>query len=275
MIPARWRHMMLIRVLRRAAASALDNNKASGDGEDSIRSVVELVDELRTIVARVESTVSGKEGRSAVIPIMKSLLSLDNELYKAISVGACKYDNGIHPKHRLMKYHEFFCKNVGTEDTVLDIGCGNGFLTSDVAKCTSGRVVGIDMNRGNIDFAKKHYHADNIEYIYGDVNTDIKPGHFDIVILSNVLEHLSNRVGFLRQVREKVSPSEFLLRVPMYEREWMVPLKQELGIDYLLDATHEIEYTQEQFFEELKAAGLVPEAWEIRWGEIWCCATPE
>jgi len=65
------------------------------------------------------------------------------------------------------------------------------------------------------------------------------------------------------------------VRVVENEREWMVPLKEELGVDYMLDAGHKIEYTLEGLFKELKEAGLEPESWEIRWGEIWCVAVPE
>jgi 2-polyprenyl-3-methyl-5-hydroxy-6-metoxy-1,4-benzoquinol methylase len=246
-IPMKWRWVVLLKIFRRSVADLPEFAPVSRD---------ENMTEKR-------------------IAVLKGLLALDNELYKAISLSACKYDDGIHPKHRLMKYHDFFCKNIDANESVLDIGCGNGFLTSDVAKCTCGRVVGIDINKDNIDFAKNHYRANNIAFICGDVKTDIEQAHFDAVILSNVLEHLPERAKFLRQVLEKVSPSKFLLRVPMYEREWMVPLKEELGIDYMLDATHKIEYTQEQFFQELGAAGLAPETWEIRWGEIWCRAKPK
>ena len=33
---------------------------------------------------------------------------------------------GIHPKHDILKYHQFFLSNVATTDTVLDLGAGHG-----------------------------------------------------------------------------------------------------------------------------------------------------
>ena len=47
---------------------------------------------------------------------------------------------------------------------------------------------------------------------------------------------------------------------------------KELGMDYRLDPSHFIEFTQEEFFEELDKAGLKSETYEIRWGEIWAVA---
>ena len=93
---------------------------------------------------------------------------------------------------------------------------------------------------------------------------------FDTVVLSNVLEHLPERAAFLRSVRMRVHPRRFLLRVPLFERDWRVPLKKELGIEWRLDLTHETEYTEEAFRNELEQAGLHITELHIRWGEIWC-----
>jgi len=53
-----------------------------------------------------------------------------------------------------------------------------------------------------------------------------------------------------------------------------VPLKQELGLDYRLDPTHHIEYTRENFEEEVRQAGLEIAHIEMRWGEIWAELKP-
>lgn len=65
-----------------------------------------------------------------------------------------------------------------------------------------------------------------------------------------------------------------IIRVPMYKRDWRVPLKEELGMDYRLDPTHNIEYTKEEFFRELKMAKLEGEKIEFIWGEIWSVVRP-
>jgi hypothetical protein len=64
-------------------------------------------------------------------------------------------------------------------------------------------------------------------------------------------------------------PSRLLIRVPLFERAWQVPLRQELGLEWRSDATHETEYTWETFAAEMAASNLVISHTEIRWGEIW------
>ena len=50
----------------------------------------------------------------------------------------------LHPKHRLMNYHQFFLDHIRPTDRVLDIGCGNGALAYDLAGKTA-HVTGIDL----------------------------------------------------------------------------------------------------------------------------------
>ena len=51
--------------------------------------------------------------------------------------------------------------NVDKDDVVLDVGCGNGALSYDVAKKVK-KVVGIDLNEKNVDFTKILEHVENI-----------------------------------------------------------------------------------------------------------------
>ena len=52
-----------------------------------------------------------------------------------------------------------------------------------------------------------------------DAKTDFGNEHFDVVVLSNVLEHLIERVETLRALTSNVAPSRFLIRVPLFVQE--------------------------------------------------------
>lgn len=198
--------------------------------------------------------------------IIKLLLKIDNLIYRLISRYSVKMENGIHPKHRLTKYHEFFINNINKDDNILDIGCGNGYNTYKIAE-KAGSIVGIDINEDNIRSAKSSFQGNNIEYIEGDATSFLFKEKFDVIILSNVLEHIENRIKFLKQIGKL--GKKFLIRVPLLDREWLVLYKKELNIDYMLDSTHFIEYTFLMFESEIQRAGFRIEKSYIRFGEIW------
>ena len=74
------------------------------------------------------------------------LLILDNWLYYLQGQTAIAYGNGLHPKHRLTGYHDFFTNRIQPEERVLDVGCGIGYLAFDVAEKTGAFVLGVDIN---------------------------------------------------------------------------------------------------------------------------------
>jgi 2-polyprenyl-3-methyl-5-hydroxy-6-metoxy-1,4-benzoquinol methylase len=201
---------------------------------------------------------------------LKLLFLLDKFIYSKESIKSIEYGNGIHTKQRHIKYIDFFIKNINEGENILDIGCGNGYVDYEIASQVSKiKIIGIDVNKENIEIANKNHSHSNINYIYGDALKSLPDKSFDVIILSNFLEHISDRVNFLKLILKKFNPSRILLRVPSFERDWRVPLMEELNLDYRLDSTHYIEYKKEDYLNELKAAGLTTICNEYKWGEIW------
>lgn len=170
---------------------------------------------------------------------------------------------GVHPKHRLTDYHRWFVGHIDPEWSVLDVGCGNGALTSDLAKHCK-RVVGIDISSLNIARAKKAARAD---FVCADVTNYNFNGKFDCIVLSNVLEHINKRVLFLQKLKDH--SARFLIRVPMLDRDWITLYKKEFEVEYRLDPTHCVEYTLDDFKKEMSDAGLKIESYRICYGEIY------
>lgn len=204
------------------------------------------------------------------------LFELDNQLYGLQGQTTVRYDGGVHTKHRHINYHQFFIDNLNPGESVLDIGSGNGLLAYDMAtQVENVEVTGVELSEANYKYALENCRSENLQFIHGDALRDLPDKTFDVVTLSNVLEHIDKRVVFLQEVMKKIQPKRLILRVPLFERDWRVPLKKELGMDYRLDGTHFIEYRQEEFFSEIEESGLRAVHSEFRWGEIWCVAVPD
>lgn len=55
----------------------------------------------------------------------------------------------------------------------------------------------------------------------------------------------------------------------MFDRDWVPLYKKELGVEWRLDRTHFIEYTEATFKEEIENAGYVIDKINVQFGEIW------
>lgn len=198
--------------------------------------------------------------------LVKLTLNLHSFSYKLASALAIKVENDLHPKHRLMNYHQFFLNHIAQGDRVLDIGCGNGALAFDLAQ-KAKEVVAIDLVPENIKVAEKRFAKSNITYQVADATTFSHHQTFDVVVLSNVLEHIEHRIDFLKKIKHLAS--KFLIRVPMLNRDWITLYKKELRVEYRLDKTHFTEYTLKSFKNELTASELSLEDYSIQFGEIW------
>jgi SAM-dependent methyltransferase len=240
--------------------------------------VPEVTDFLEKVLSRLSDTdlraflLEAIARRVSSVPpadALRFLLRLDAELYPLQGQLSVAYGGGLHTKHRHTRYHDFFVQRIRKGERILDVGCGIGALAFDLANRAGACVVGIDVNPEQIAIAKSRHAHPNVVYVVGDALTEPLDGPFDAVVLSNVLEHLENRPSFLRRLVEAAGRAKLLIRVPVFERDWRVPLKQELGIDYRLDPTHYTEYTLETFASEMTEAGLSVCHQQVRWGEIW------
>ena len=206
---------------------------------------------------------------------LRRLYDIQDALELVINERAMALGEGEHPKHRLTDYHGFFAAHVNPGNRVLDIGCGYGAVARSIAQHVPGaQVTGVDIEPGNVAQARAADNPANLNFVEGDATKAFPDGAWDVVVLSNVLEHIDDRPGFLTKIRETLQPGQLLIRVPLFERSWHLPMRREVGANIFSDPDHRIEHTRAEFETEVAAAGL--EIVELRtpWGEIWArCRT--
>ncbi len=201
---------------------------------------------------------------------LRRLLILRDRLDLVTAERAMAYGRGEHPKHRLTGYHRFFIDRIADGDRVLDVGCGYGAVARDIAASLPGcTVTSIDMNKPRLTQAMASDNPPNLSFVEGDATRAVPNGGWTVVVLSNVLEHIADRPGFLAALIASTGAGKFLIRVPHFEREWQMALRRELCVNYFSDDDHKIEHTLAEFRTEVEAAGLRIVEVTTPWGEIW------
>jgi SAM-dependent methyltransferase len=89
---------------------------------------------------------------------------------------------------------------------LLDVGCGPGTITADLARCVApGTVIGIDASAQVIAEARRD-HPD-VPFATGDVyQLDFPDASFDIVHAHQLLQHLAEPVAALKEMRRVTAP---------------------------------------------------------------------
>ncbi len=203
------------------------------------------------------------------------LFAIQDALEHVANERAMVHGKGEHPKHKLTNYHRFFVDRIADGERVLDVGCGYGAVARSIARArASAKVTGADYDKGRLAQARASDNPVNLSFVETDATKSVPPGPWDVVVLSNVLEHIVDRVGFLSALIAMTQAKRFLIRVPHFERDWKMPMRRAVGANYYSDPDHKIEPTEAEFREETARAGLVVDELITPWGEIWAMLHP-
>jgi ubiquinone/menaquinone biosynthesis C-methylase UbiE len=99
-------------------------------------------------------------------------------------------------------------------DHLLDVGCGPGTITTDLAtRVAPGEVLGVDVAEEVVEAARSAAAADcsNVSFARGDAyGIDAAAGTFDVVHAHQVLQHLGDPIEALREMRRVLRPGGLL-----------------------------------------------------------------
>jgi 2-polyprenyl-6-hydroxyphenyl methylase/3-demethylubiquinone-9 3-methyltransferase len=112
-----------------------------------------------------------------------------------------------------MKYiQEVINKKQLNKFKILDLGCGGGLVSEGLSKL-GANVTGIDFVKENIHSAKIHAQKKNLNINYKilDFENENIPSRYDIIIIFEVLEHLSDWKAFIKKIQSNLKSNGVLI----------------------------------------------------------------
>jgi 2-polyprenyl-3-methyl-5-hydroxy-6-metoxy-1,4-benzoquinol methylase len=91
---------------------------------------------------------------------------------------------------------------------VLDAACGVGYGSTILAKAGARSVVGADISKEAVGYARRHFGHPNVRFVHCDVENLALPAHsFDAVMSFETIEHLKQPRVFMEQVCSVLRPN--------------------------------------------------------------------
>lgn len=152
--------------------------------------------------------------------------------------------------------------NASQRNRVLDIGCGDAYLIAQIQSlCTEVR--GIDSEAQAValanDILQNHPHC---KVVQGDCyHLPFDDDYFDIVLCTDVIEHLTDPQSCLREIRRVLNDKGILvMTTPKFrpDRKW--------------DERHEKEYTSQELEKMLSQQFVdvrMSYFWPLRWSNLY------
>jgi ubiquinone/menaquinone biosynthesis C-methylase UbiE len=85
---------------------------------------------------------------------------------------------------------------------ILEIGCGNGWLSHQLSSVPGSRVVGLDPNLNELRQAARVFrHQSNLKFIYGDFYSDVLQDlSFDVIVMAASVHHFPSPTLVIKDV---------------------------------------------------------------------------
>ncbi|ASS86229.1 class I SAM-dependent methyltransferase [Geobacillus sp. CAMR5420] len=130
--------------------------------------------------------------------------------------------------------------SVKPDDTVVDLGAGNGYFTIPLAQATNGKVYAVDVQPEMIQLLKKRaqqFAITNIEYQVADVASTALLSHsMDKGIMAFVFHEVEQKDAVVDEIRRVMKPNGRFLFIEWeaVESEMGPPLHERIPSDELL-----------------------------------------
>lgn len=117
---------------------------------------------------------------------------------------------------------------------ILEVGCGNGWLSNKLAGIPASEVVGIDINSVEIEQAMRIFRLTNLQFVYGGIDDEIiGQKKFDVIIFAASVQYFSSFNDIINKALRLLNTrGEIHIIDSMFYKQPEVPAATERTADY-------------------------------------------
>lgn len=174
-------------------------------------------------------------------------------------------------RHSRLQYEfaHMMIKNAGIKptDRILDIGCGDGKITADMANIVKqGQVIGTDISAQMIHFATRTYAQSNLGFMVMDAEVNVFRKQFDLVTSFCCLHWVRQQLTALKGIKSALTDNgKAILLVPLRHEELYLAIESMVESEkwnqfFVGFVNPHIFFTREQYNQLLINAELSPQS---------------
>jgi len=142
-----------------------------------------------------------------------------------------------------------------TKLNILELGCGNGWLTGQLAKDFNHNYFCVGLNLKELEQAARVFENENTTFIYADILCASFPANtFDLVVINSALQYFQNISALMKELFfvSKTYGEVHIIDTPFYHSEEIMAaknrtLKYYSSIGYPVMASKYFHYTLDEF----------------------------
>ena len=145
-------------------------------------------------------------------------------------VGQLPFLSVDNPNHKEWKIRQKTCnrfsnylQNKNTNLSILDIGCGNGWFSNKMAKILNTEVLGVDINKLELEQARHVFKNNNLKFALCDIfqENTIFNNAFDIITLNASVQYFSDLKLLMQKLISFLKPNGeiHIMDSPFYQKD--------------------------------------------------------
>lgn len=126
---------------------------------------------------------------------------------------------------------------------IIEVGCGNGWLTNYISKSLDADLCGIDVNKLELEQAGRLFSTERLNFVFADINSEsLDSLKTDVFILAGAVQYFSGFKQFIKRLLSLLNPKGeiHILDSPFYSNENWAAAKATGDLHFKKSGVHQL-----------------------------------